>query len=95
MRESVKGGGGGGGRRSLFTSYKWEGVGGDGLMCLQINFHLNDKVVSQSLIVTILSSLTKSSQRFSIQLLPRGHGGRVVTLSPPTSAAGDRSPSWP
>ena len=25
----------------------------------------------------------------------RGHGGRVVTLSPPTSAAGDRSPSWP
>ena len=24
-----------------------------------------------------------------------GHGGRVVTLSPPTSAAGDRSPSWP
>ena len=27
--------------------------------------------------------------------LGRGHGGRVVTLSPPTSAAGDRSPSWP
>ena len=25
----------------------------------------------------------------------RGHGGRVVTLSPPTSAAGDRSPLWP
>ena len=25
----------------------------------------------------------------------RGHGGRVVTLSPPTSAAGVRSPSWP
>ena len=24
-----------------------------------------------------------------------GHGGRVVTLSPPTSAAGDRSLSWP
>ena len=24
-----------------------------------------------------------------------GHGGRVVTLSPPTSAAGVRSPSWP
>ena len=24
-----------------------------------------------------------------------GHGGRVVTLSPPTSVAGDRSPSWP
>ena len=28
-------------------------------------------------------------------LLGRGHGGRVVTLSPPTSAAGVRSPSWP
>ena len=27
--------------------------------------------------------------------LRRGHGGRVVTLSPPTSAAGVRSPSWP
>ena len=24
-----------------------------------------------------------------------GHGGRVVTLSPPTSEAGVRSPSWP
>ena len=24
-----------------------------------------------------------------------GHGGRVVTLSPPTSAAGVRSPLWP
>ena len=27
--------------------------------------------------------------------LGRGHGGRVVTLSPPTSAARVRSPSWP
>ena len=27
--------------------------------------------------------------------LYRGHGGRVVTLSPPTSEAGVRSPSWP
>ena len=27
--------------------------------------------------------------------LARGHGGRVLTLSPPTSAAGVRSPSWP
>ena len=25
----------------------------------------------------------------------RGHGGRVVTLSPPTSEAGVQSPSWP
>ena len=25
----------------------------------------------------------------------RGHGGRVVTLSPPTSEAGVRSPAWP
>ena len=25
----------------------------------------------------------------------RGHGGRVVTLSPPTYVAGVRSPSWP
>ena len=30
-----------------------------------------------------------------IQMKLWGHGGRVVTLSPPTSAAGDRSPSWP
>ena len=29
------------------------------------------------------------------QTSSRGHGGRVVTLSPPTSAAGVRSPSWP
>ena len=27
--------------------------------------------------------------------LVKGHGGRVVTLSPPTSAAGVRSLSWP
>ena len=31
--------------------------------------------------------------RFHVQ--GRGHGGRVVTLSPPTSAAGVRSLSWP
>ena len=31
----------------------------------------------------------------SIQLFTGGHGGRVVTLSPPTSEAGVRSPSWP
>ena len=33
--------------------------------------------------------------RLKITPLVRGHGGRVVTLSPPTSAAGVRSPSWP
>ena len=27
--------------------------------------------------------------------IKRGHGGRVITLSPPTSEAGVRSPSWP
>ena len=27
--------------------------------------------------------------------VPRGHGGRVVTLSPPTSEAGVRTPAWP
>ena len=27
--------------------------------------------------------------------LKRGHGGRVVTLSPPTSGAGVRFPAWP
>ena len=27
--------------------------------------------------------------------IPRGHGGRVVTLSPPTSEAGVRSPARP
>ena len=30
-----------------------------------------------------------------IQFASGGHGGRVVTLSPPTSAVGVRSPSWP
>ena len=28
----------------------------------------------------------------SVYVGRRGHGGRVVTLSPPTSEAGDRSP---
>ena len=27
--------------------------------------------------------------------LQRGHGGRVVTLSPPTSEAGVQFPAWP
>ena len=36
------------------------------------------------------------SKRYKDPPIPRGgHGGRVVTLSPPTSAAGVRSPSWP
>ena len=34
-------------------------------------------------------------QEKHLQPSTRGHGGRVVTLSPPTSAAGVRSPSWP
>ena len=42
----------------------------------------------------------KSQNKFAFGFIPlsplvRGHGGRVVTLSPPTSAAGVRSPSWP
>ena len=31
----------------------------------------------------------------ALQVLVRGHGDRVVTLSPPTSEAGVRSPSRP
>ena len=31
---------------------------------------------------------------YFLYIAPRGHGGRMVTLSPPTSAAGVRSPSW-
>ena len=30
-----------------------------------------------------------------VHKVKRGHGGRVVTLSPPTSVAGVRSLSWP
>ena len=36
-----------------------------------------------------------SIRKHVISLKSRGHGGRVVTLSPPTSEAGVRSPSQP
>ena len=38
---------------------------------------------------------TMSKHKFASISSSRGHGGRVVTLSPPTSEAGVRSPSWP
>ena len=40
------------------------------------------------------STASKYSRMFSICPL-RGHGGRVVTLSPPTSEAGVRFPAQP
>ena len=44
-----------------------------------------------------LSGPTPTPQQFPRGSDPYfgGHGGRVVTLSPPTSAAGVQSPSWP
>ena len=60
-----------------------------------------------SLIVTQVVSLVQKLESIRVHNVTRvkyiefivydagGHGGRVVTLSPPTSAAGDRSPSWP
>ena len=38
----------------------------------------------------------KTNPLYALFIVPlRGHSGRVVTLSPPTSAAGVRSLSWP
>ena len=47
--------------------------------------------------VTQLScvQLVESVKNAALNLPVRGHGGRVVTLSPPTSEARVRSPSWP
>ena len=39
--------------------------------------------------------VTKSLRFLTILKNPRGHGGRVVTLPPPTSEAGVRFPAWP
>ena len=38
---------------------------------------------------------TNADPGFLITSIKRGHGGRVVTLSPPTSEAGFRFPAWP
>ena len=42
-----------------------------------------------------ISTILQLPTPLTFHLFRRGHGGRVVTLSPPTSAAGVRSPSWP
>ena len=44
-----------------------------------------------------MSEISHYEQRIVVKLtvFVGGHGGRVVTLSPPTSEAGVRSPSWP
>ena len=38
---------------------------------------------------------TLSRLSINLNLIVRGHGGRVVTLSPPTSEAGVWFPAWP
>ena len=49
-----------------------------------------------SLVYFVLKFLGFSIFLFCVLLcLLGGHGGRVVTLSPPTSEAGVRSPVWP
>ena len=53
------------------------------------HLEVDSNSVVNTLPVGHLIPLPRSSVRH------RGHGGRVVTLSPPTSEAGVRSPSWP
>ena len=43
----------------------------------------------------IVVPIATGIQSVMLHMGPGGHGGRVVTLSPPTSAARVRSPSWP
>ena len=43
----------------------------------------------------MLCTLIFSLQLSCFYILLRGHGGRVVTLSPPTSEAGVLFPAWP
>ena len=45
-------------------------------------------------LIGLLAATEKQVHLGRLHMRPGGHGGRVVTLSPPTSAAGDRSPSW-
>ena len=56
------------------------------------------KCISPKIIIpSMLSDVQVPPRPTGLMLLSkgsRGHGGRVVTLSPPTSAAGVRSPSW-
>ena len=51
----------------------------------------------QSIFYSLIFSFLKNPHCLTrvLERLARGHGGRVVTLSPPTSEAGDRFPSWP
>ena len=44
--------------------------------------------------LTSYEKVSASSQNSGPYRETGGHGGRVVTLLPPTSAAGVRSPSW-
>ena len=42
-----------------------------------------------------MGSFNHEIEYYPYSLFKYYHGGRVVTLSPPTSEAGVRSPSWP
>ena len=68
------------------------------------NLHLGHRTGNRHLMMTYRNikltvlRLTHRKRTGFIQRITetgRGHGGRVVTLSPPTSVAGVRSPSWP
>ena len=48
-----------------------------------------------SLSVVVFCDTTTLSLNACFMSVIRGHGGRVVTLSPPTSEAGVRFPEWP
>ena len=50
--------------------------------------------ISEEALRTGLRGFHKSINTITEVIEARGHGGRVVTLSPPTSVAGVRSPEW-
>ena len=63
---------------------------------LTVNFFQNSHSISEYNLFTPSFTLFYIFSVYCIfRAVVRGHGGRVVTLSPPTSAAGVRSLSWP
>ena len=52
------------------------------------------RLILHKLFIFTVKTVSLSS-RFDPHLGVRGHGDRVVTLSPPTSEAGVRYPTWP
>ena len=71
----------------------------NGVTSLPLKMYPSDLFLTENNSYQLMKLLLKSDQDSMLRVIlinwGRGHGGRLITLSPPTSEAGVQFPAWP